>query len=630
MKNRHAGMIFAIIAIIFITIGTFTALYFMTDLLKSNEQLFWKYAFKNVELTKTLFDTNETLQKQWKNTNSYTTEGDLNISITKTTGTQKLKLGTTSKHDQNTNRTYSDVTLYNGPTKLITASYIHNDDIYAIYCNDIYEPYYIGIRNNDLKDFFNKMQISENVTTNIPNCIPFGIKENISKISEKEIKYLSDTYSKIIMDSFSEEKYTKIKKTNITINNLRYETDGYKLTLNQNKVKQMMVNVLTKAKSDTYTIVILNKLLTIEGQTDTTNAQQKIIKLLEKVQSQNFEEMTFDIIVYNAGKNITKTQINFNSEIVISLDIDNSNINKNIAIITIEDIETENTDINMQIYFEKQTISGITNYITNVVNKQNGNTIKMNTTLGNIVNNQIENSSKIAIIDNNTTIETSYYQTIKRADKAIDIQRLTNSSAVIINNYPKNQLDVFLKEIGERTKQVFNNKLENLNIKTTETKDVLYLLEGIASSVLTIASTNEISQPIELLGITSISLFNQSMIEHTSSGNNPIDSLEEKEKSTFNYKFTKYQGTKNGTDVKSLITNVINSNTVYFNDANKKVEIKILGNKIIKPNGWTESGESDVNKLSELRNNISLSEEYSISFKKNTSGYIQVITIFCP
>lgn len=627
MRIKYAKIFFTIITIVFIAIGTFAILYFMTDLLKSDRQLFWKYAFKNVELVKILSDENSSAQEQWKSTHSYTSEGDLNISITQKTGIQNVDLKTSSKYNNSTDRTYSDVTLYQGTSELLKASYIHNENIYAIYCKDIYEPYYIGIKNNDLKELANKMEIPDDVTSSIPNSISFGIKENASKISEKEMKYLFDTYSKIIINSISEERYTKTEKTNVTINNLRYETNGYQLTLNQDEIKQMLIDILTKAKSDTKTIVILNKLFTTKNQTEPFNVQEKIAQLLGELQTQEFENTTFDIIVYHVGKNITKTKININNEIVISLEIDNSKVNKNNATVAIEGIGENNTKLNMQIAFERQIISGMINYVTNIINNQNGYTIKMNTSLGNVSNDKIENSSKITIVDNDATIEATYYKTIKQANEALDIQQLTDSNAVIINNYPKNQLATFFTGLEEKAEQVFNDKMNQLNIQLSQSEDNFYLIEGIVSSLLTVINANGIPQSVSTLGTTAIALAHQFTIDSSSAGNNPMKELEEQEKATFNANFTKYEGIQSGSLTKELIANVINSNTLYFNEIGKKVEIKVVGNEITKPKGWIESGESDVTRLSALRDKLNIKNEYNISFKKNTSGYIQVITI---
>lgn len=623
MRNRHAGMFFAIIAIMFIALGTLTVLYFKTDLLKSNRQLFWKYAFKNVELVKMLSNENSSAQEQWKNTHSYTSEGDLNIAITKTTGTQRINSKTTSKHNQFTDRTYSDVTLYNGKNELLKASYIHNDNIYAIQCKEIYEPYYIGIRNDNLKEFTRKMEFPSEVLNYVPNTFSFDITKKESKISQKEKKYLLDTYSKVIINSISKEKHIKTEKVNITIDSKKYETNGYQLSLNQEEIKQIMINVLTKAKNDTKTIVILNKLLYSESQTEIVNAQGMLNELLGKLQTQNWKNTTFDILVYHVGQEITKTQININNEFVISIDINNSQVNKKHATVAIEGIGDKNTQLSMQVNFEKQTINGMINYISNIINNQNGYTVKMNTTLGNVVDDKIENSSKITIKDNNATIEASYYKTIQQANKEVEIQKLTDTNAVIVNNYPKEQLDTFFSKLGKITEKVLVDKMGQLNIQLPETKDSFYIVQGIVSSLITVANTNGVPQPLT----TTVALINQMGRNDSFVENNVASELEEQEKATFNSKFTGYEGTQNGTVVKNLINNVINSNTLYFNENNKKIEIKIVGSEITKPKGWTEIGESDVTKLSTLRDNLDIKNEYNISIEKNASGYIHIITI---
>ena len=219
--KKKTGIIITIIIIsmILIVAGIFAFLYFATDIFKSNEQLFWKYASNSSQLAKMITNENKTEQKNWKATHSYTAKGDLSIAVTKETGTQTIKLGTTEKYNQNTRRNYADITLYNGEAEHLKASYINSEDIYAIYCKDIYEPYYIGFRNSDLKQFIEKLGIPNTENIGIPDAISFGRSKNVPKlppsISEEE-KYLSDTYFNMLLNSIPEERYTKTEKESIT------------------------------------------------------------------------------------------------------------------------------------------------------------------------------------------------------------------------------------------------------------------------------------------------------------------------------------------------------------------------------------------------------------------------------
>lgn len=628
--KKKTGILIAIIVIIalLIMVGIFTFLYLMTDIFKTNEQLFWKYASNSSQLAKTLSGDNINSQKIWKDTHSYTAKGDLTISVTKETGTQTVKLGTTAKHNQNTGRTYADVTLYKEEAEQLKVSYINSNDIYALYCKDIYEPYYIGFRNN-LEELAEKFSMSEDVIINFSNLDLAKIFETIKEITPEERKYLYDTYSSVIIENILEEKYTKTDKTTLYINNRNYEAIGYQLQLNQEDLRQIIISILTKTKEDEKTIAIINKILVSEGNIDISNI---IDQLINNFQQQNLKEKKLTISAYHVNKEITRIQVNSNQETELILDIDNSKENKEKATLRLKETKGEDITNDIQIEIEKQTLDNMTIYTNNISDNQSGYQLTMNTSLGNIVNDKIENNSKITIFDTDTTIETSYYNTIQAANEEVDIEELADTSAVVINNYPREQLEEFFEGIGKRIEQVVPEKIEQLNIRMTGTQDGLYYFQGIVASVFTVMNANGAPQVIGTIGTAVMTGLNQSMLLMQENNpitiNPPIDNsfnqITEQEKQLFNQKYEMYKGEEvNGTIVKTLISNIANSNM----DSDKVVSLKIMGDKIKKPDGWNEKGETDNTKLLQLSNEIQMANKYTVSIEYNEEGIVNIITI---
>ena len=625
--KKKTGIIIGIIAIliVLIAVGIFAVLYFMTDIFKSSKQLFWEYASNSNQIAKMISSENEISQKAWKESHSYTAKGDLNIAVTKETGTKEIKLGTTAKHNQNTGRTYSDITLYNGETELLKTSYINSGDIYALYCKDVYEPYYIGFRNSDIKEFISKMGATENIT----QILQMLSLENVNSLTKEEMTYLAETYSRVLLDGIPQEKYTKTEKTTMNINNQKCEVVGYQLQLNQEDLKKILVDVLTKTKEDAQIISILSKMLA-----STENIVSSIEQVIIKLQETTLEEMNFTITVYNAGKGLTRIQMNYNTEVELILDIDDSKENKKNVVIEVNNLNSENSELTtgMQVSMEKQILDNMIIYTTNIRDNKGEYQITMNTSLGNIMNDRIENNSKITIIDNNTTIETSYYKTIQAVTEEVDIQELTNSSAVIINNYPKEQLENFFAGISNKIEEIIPEKIGQLNIQMTDAQDGLYYLEGIVSSVFAIMNTNGISQGVSATGMTIASGLKQVVLLMNNSIENSIgnasNSLVEQEKQIFNQKFEIYKGEEiNGTLVKNLLSSVITNNTSNIVDNEKIVKIRLDGNKIKKPEDWNEQGESNTTKLSILKDKINSGNKYNVVIEYNTKGFVEIITI---
>ena len=633
--KKKTGIIITIIIIsmILIVAGIFAFLYFATDIFKSNEQLFWKYASNSSQLAKMLTNENKTEQKNWKATHSYTAKGDLSIAVTKETGTQTIKLGTTEKYNQNTRRNYADITLYNGEAEHLKASYINSEDIYAIYCKDIYEPYYIGFRNSDLKQFIEKLGIPNTENIGIPDAISFGRSKNVPKlplsISEEE-KYLSDTYFNMLLSSIPEEKYTKTEKESITINNQSYETVGYQLDLSGEEIKQIIVNLLSKAKDDEQLINYLS--LKVFSDFDKESIQKIIDGMITSIQQIQNPVDKISFVVYQPKKGITKIRIKDNRIAEIVIDIDDSKENKKNVDISFNSSESENAQMQtvMQVEMEKQILDSMIIYTTNIVDNKSGYQLVMNTSLGNVMEDKIENNSKITIFDNDTTIETSYYKTIQVANEEVDIQELTNTSAVVVNNYPREQLENFFEGLGRRIEQIIPEKVEQLNIQVTNEQDGLYYLQGIISSVFTIMNVNGIPQPISTTGMFIMANLNQSMLTTNNTiqnGQQTQNQIMQQEIELFNQRFEIYKGEDvNGTIVKTLITNVVTNNT-SSEENDKIVKVRLDGNRTKKPNNWNEQGEDDTTKLTQLKDNIDAGMKYSVTIEYNTKGFVEIITI---
>jgi len=633
--KKKTGIIITIIiiSVTLIVAGIFAFLHFATDIFKSNEQLFWKYASNSSQLAKMLTNENKTEQKNWKATHSYTAKGDLSIAVTKETGTQTIKLGTTEKYNQNTRRNYADITLYNGEAEHLKASYINSEDIYAIYCKDIYEPYYIGFRNSDLKQFIEKLGIPNTENIGIPDAISFGRSKNVPKlplsISEEE-KYLSDTYFNMLLSSIPEEKYTKTEKESITINNQSYETVGYQLDLSGEEIKQIIVNLLSKAKDDEQLINYLS--LKVFSDFDKESIQKIIDGMITSIQQIQNPVDKISFVVYQPKKGITKIRIKDNRIAEIVIDIDDSKENKKNVDISFNSSESENAQMQtvMQVEMEKQILDSMIIYTTNIVDNKSGYQLVMNTSLGNAMEDKIENNSKITIFDNDTTIETSYYKTIQVANEEVDIQELTNTSAVVVNNYPREQLENFFEGLGRRIEQIIPEKVEQLNIQVTNEQDGLYYLQGIISSVFTIMNVNGIPQPISTTGMFIMANLNQSMLTTNNTiqnGQQTQNQIMQQEIELFNQRFEIYKGEDvNGTIVKTLISNAVTNNT-NSEENDKIVKIRLNGNKTKKPNNWNEQGEEDDTKLNQLKDNIDAGMKYSVTIEYNTKGFVEIITI---
>ena len=115
MYNVKKKLIIIPIIVIVLLAGIITILYFTTDLFKSNETLFWKYFAQAEDITKVIINDKKNAQESFKETNSYTANGNVQFVLSQGEDSQKqFNATTTARHDINTDRTYADITLKNG------------------------------------------------------------------------------------------------------------------------------------------------------------------------------------------------------------------------------------------------------------------------------------------------------------------------------------------------------------------------------------------------------------------------------------------------------------------------------------------------------------------------------------
>lgn len=482
MKNKKLPIIIiiSILVVVLATAIVIAILYNTTDIFKSYDVLFAKYFNQNEELLSILENANYEEQKLFKNTNSYTSSGELLINIQDgTANTQKVKATTASRHDLNTNRTYSEMILKNGESDLIKMSYINSGDVYAIKYEDVLANY-IGIRNQDLKTFAKNMGMSDSDVANIPNAIDFASLNSIAQITDDQKQYIKETYLPIIINNIDKNSYTKTSKSQISVDGVDYVTNAYTVTIDANTFKQIIISCLTTLKNDNTTLTIIsNKLSSLnpgsDSTMDTSMLSQTIDTLIQQLENTEANKNEIKITTYENKGTTIRTMIEISDLSKMTIDKLTQNNSKKV-ILTIGKNEstssdntteqTNNTTSAVQVILEQTTTdSEVLDNITVIPDTSDtSEKITMSTSMGKVLNGTINNTSSVSIENANQTVDASYTQTIQTASQVEEILELKNSNTVIVNNYSKEQLVPFLQSLVNRIKAIVPNKIEQLGI----------------------------------------------------------------------------------------------------------------------------------------------------------------------
>ena len=426
MQKKVLFIIVPILLIIIIA-ATIALLYFTTDIFKSAEQLFWENFASVEKVFDTLENNNQSTQKDFKNSTTYTSEG--NIAISQQTGeqnAQSINLITNSIHNANTARTYMEATLKNGDIDLLKASYINSGDIYAIKCDDVL-PNYVGIRNTNLNEVAKVFGVSDEDAARIPTSLDIGSLFTLYTLTDTEKQHIIDTYSSTITETIGSDKYQKGGKEQITLDGKSYEANKYTLILTGDELKQVILNCLNQLQNDSATLVAISNRLSVLGMnedyTDIINLATRIAEMSINVQNMTITN-TVTIDTYSYKGVALRDVIDISGVGKLTIDISQTN-NSEKVILTMEQYTQEVTSIDIPEMTTEDINNGantITNTETNNINA-NVDTVDM-TVVG------AQTSEETNTITNQGTSEINTTEQSTAKTMQITIQKSTSPNSI--------------------------------------------------------------------------------------------------------------------------------------------------------------------------------------------------------
>ena len=437
-----------IIAIIFLVLNSS----------ESNEELFWKYFAQASDVTQVILSDKLNAQENFKETNSYTSNGNVAVVLTQgEVSSKRFNVSTSARHDVNTNRTYSDITLKNGELDVFKVAYARNGDIYGIKCDEIFDGY-VGIQN------FNLIALGASYgIDNVPDTIDKNNYINLFELTDAQKQHLADIYLPIIMQHITSESYQKTEET-IEINGTSYNTNAYKIELTSDNVYAILVDCINALKTDTETLMLISDKLSKLGfgteYTDTSNLVQKLDELVGQLQIQDnliitvYESDETNIrtnIVLGSKTNITYDRIgnisNFNADISYQTAINEEVGEEIIDLNTLAQTSSTTTRIIINKNINENTTTSNIQIIPDVQNLEEDINIQIN--MGAVQNDNITNSCSITInkVENEKQYTTTitYNNNIAKADTVEEIEELSGNNTAIVNNYTPEQFTIFIK-----------------------------------------------------------------------------------------------------------------------------------------------------------------------------------------
>ncbi len=310
MKTKVIGrMIIILIILILILGGVFAYLYFATDLLKSNQQLFFQYLGQLTASEDGFIESNLNAYFEKKRTSKYEDSGKFYADINM------------SNLDADMLATVNDFNIeYSG--QIDNAARKNEQDISINYSNDVNFPIkykyanetvglqtdyvsskYIGIENKNLKEFAEKLGITD--TESIPDSIDLYAQsenENVFNFTEQEKEQIINTYRTIVEEKLANKEFGKTEENGVT---------NYSVEITNQEAKELIVQCLETLKNDTVILPKIEEALaeTLEianqSSTEEITVQDVIQEYIDELNAVEMQDGASTITVSQTNKKLT-------------------------------------------------------------------------------------------------------------------------------------------------------------------------------------------------------------------------------------------------------------------------------------------------------------------------------------
>lgn len=468
-KNKKILIILIILCIILILGITFSILYFATDLFKSNQELFLKYASKAFENSEDSFigtDINEYFNK--KEQTPYQNQGTLTPNIYTQNGQEQF---------ENVNN--FDISYTGGIDNLNSRL---KEDISLNYSNDSkmeFSYQKVGEQIGLQTDYVNSKYVVS-TAEEIPNLdADLGnVIEVLSKIQElknidlswEEIARIRDTYFNVLSSNLTEDNFVKVSSSDVT---------GYQLNITGDELKNITLKLLETLQNDTETLDKINEYLKVQSSSNSITVND-IAKLIEDINNnQDILNKTVKITVYVNGGNLNRLEIN---------------INENILDITKNKVDT---NVGYNISFK-----GTGDNPVNILLNLNFTNITSNEGITEDYEFQIENNDITYNYKLNNNIN---FQSVS------NIEDFSDDNAMILSNYDSAEVTSFISQVRQRIIDVNKELMERIGLLENENPLFMSLPDlskffniNIAGTKLSEEEINAFNQKFELYQSTKL------------------------------------------------------------------------------------------------------------------------------
>ena len=444
-KNKKLLIILIIVLVVLILAVGVSFAYFATDIFKGNKELFFKYITQMGDSEEGFIEPQiaNYFEKQ-KNT-PYKDEGTISLNITSSSNQQQYE------NVNNMNLTFSGQVnnTNNQAEQNISLNYSDSVNFPLIYRKD---GEVVGIQT----DYIGSKFIATNLNKE-DEIEGLSKVQELSEIqlSEDDLQYIKNTYLNVLNAQLQDSYFSKIEETN---------DKGYKLTLNGENLKSILLSLLETLKNDQRTLDKMNEYIkTVRNSARISVSDiDNMIKDINNENSSEISDLNIEITVYQNNKKANKVSIKINEyEIKLEKSVTGNDIQYNIELVSQED------KIGLIVkYSGLQSMQSITeNYELTLASQD----FSYQYNYSNIVD----------------FIETS------------DIETFNDDNSLLLDDMEEEQKNTLLEAIEERIQLVNSRQMEELGIDEDE-NPLQYIIPNFLSFSTTLDNASDEMQEMEI------------------------------------------------------------------------------------------------------------------------------------
>lgn len=493
-RKKRRAILISVILVIFVMIFTiFFVLYNTTDMFKSNDVLFHKYAGQLLDNINTMF--NEEYMSEMEeilNNNKLSSNTIAKIEYTENGNTDNpinnIQMNIQEKEEKVSGYKYKDIKLTQNEETLAGVEYIEDGNISGIRLNRIRQYVSTNIENNN-----------DNEISTIYNIANTDMKELIG-FSKEELATLKDKYLRIIADNLANASYTKQAAIVLEINGVQYNTNSYSVKMTKEKFNDIYIQILQEIQEED---IILTKLENIDNKMNTcynliqnektSNLKQdfidKINDKIEEIQNTNIGNDERTISVFETDGVAISLSVD-TEENFVGLDVVNTNDSNFINLLGNEKIEDQEKENSFDLKIQKTPVTNNEEIVINYKVVEEGK----ETTNECTINRKMENAQA----NHNIHISRSVGQNTLNIsiDKVIDIINEFKEKEELVEN----ENNIMMENLSDEQKEIVRNNMEG-NI-TNQINNVLQVvpLENINNMLVNSGLKKEEAEEISSEG----------------------------------------------------------------------------------------------------------------------------------